>query len=194
MLRRPSYPIPVFASFRHMFDLKDVTFKSDGKHPKTLLDDITVSFPTGEFSAIVGHNGSGKSTLLKLLARKNKPASGDIHLDRAALAGHGTRDFARKVAYLPQNPVVPPHLSVRELVAFGRYPWRGAFGRYRTEDHVMIDRAMSPNFPTVWSPACRGANANGFGCRCYWHRMRRCCCLTSRHQPLMSDINATFCI
>lgn len=125
-----------------MFDLKDVRFQSDGKHPKTLLDDITVSFPTGSFSAIVGHNGSGKSTLLKLLARKNKPASGNIHLDQTALGEHGTRDFARKVAYLPQNPVVPPHLSVRELVAFGRYPWRGAFGRYRTEDHDIIDRAM----------------------------------------------------
>lgn len=181
-----------------MFDLKDVTFKSDGKHPKTLLDDITVSFPTGEFSAIVGHNGSGKSTLLKLLARKNKPASGDITLDRAALAGHGTRDFARKVAYLPQNPVVPPHLSVRELVAFGRYPWRGAFGRYRIEDHAMIDRAMEMTHVTEFSDrlvaSLSGANANGFGCRCFWRRMRRCCCLTSRHRPLMSGINATSCI
>ena len=125
-----------------MFDLKDVVFKSDGKNPKTLLSDISVNFPTGAFSAIVGHNGSGKSTLLKLLARKNKKHSGTITLDNAALESHGTRDFARKVAYLPQNPVVPPHLSVRELVAFGRYPWRGAFGRYRDEDHAKIDQAM----------------------------------------------------
>lgn len=126
-----------------MFDLKDVTFQSDGKNPKTLLDTITVDFPTGAFSAIVGHNGSGKSTLLKLLARKNKLAAGTITLDGLALDEHGTRDFARKVAYLPQNPVVPPHLSVRELVAFGRYPWRGAFGRYRDEDHAKIDQAMA---------------------------------------------------
>ncbi|MCC9623883.1 ABC transporter ATP-binding protein [Thalassospira sp. MA62] len=134
-----------------MFELKDVTFKSDGKHPKTLLDDITISFPTGAFSAIVGHNGSGKSTLLKLLARKNKAASGDIHLDQQVLDDHGTRDFARKVAYLPQNPVVPPHLSVRELVAFGRYPWRGAFGRYRPEDHEKIDQAMEMTDVTGFS-------------------------------------------
>jgi iron complex transport system ATP-binding protein len=125
-----------------MFDLKDVIFKSDGKNPKTLLSDITVTFPTGAFSAIVGHNGSGKSTLLKLLARKNKKQSGTITLAGAVLESHGTRDFARKVAYLPQNPVVPPHLSVRELVAFGRYPWRGAFGRYRDTDHARIDQAM----------------------------------------------------
>ncbi len=125
-----------------MFDLKDVTFKSDGKNPKTLLDGITVAFPTGAFSAIVGHNGSGKSTLLKLLARKNKAHAGTLALDGQNLVDHGTRDFARKVAYLPQNPVVPPHLSVRELVAFGRYPWRGAFGRYRDEDHAKIDQAM----------------------------------------------------
>ncbi|WP_417811580.1 ABC transporter ATP-binding protein [Thalassospira alkalitolerans] len=125
-----------------MFDLKNVSFQSDGKNPKTLLGDITVSFPTGEFSAIVGHNGSGKSTLLKLLARKNKPASGQITLDATVLGDHSTRDFARKVAYLPQNPITPTHLSVRELIAFGRYPWRGAFGRYRAEDHEKIDQAM----------------------------------------------------
>jgi len=134
-----------------MFDLKDVAFKSDGKKPKTLLENITVGFPTGAFSAIVGHNGSGKSTLIKLLARKNKPASGTIQLDGQDLAVHGTRDFARKVAYLPQNPVVPPHLSVRELVAFGRYPWRGAFGRYRDADHAKIDQAMELTHVTAFS-------------------------------------------
>jgi len=134
-----------------MFDLKDVAFKSDGKKPKTLLENITVGFPTGAFSAIVGHNGSGKSTLIKLLARKNKPASGVIKLDGQNLADHGTRDFARKVAYLPQNPVVPPHLSVRELVAFGRYPWRGAFGRYRDTDHAKIDQAMELTHVTAFS-------------------------------------------
>ena len=125
-----------------MFDLKNVSFQSEGKNPKTLLGDISVSFPTGEFSAIVGHNGSGKSTLLKLLARKNKPASGQITLDTQILDTHSTRDFARKVAYLPQRPIVPAHLSVRELVSFGRYPWRGAFGRYRSDDHEKIERAM----------------------------------------------------
>lgn len=134
-----------------MFDLKDIAFKSDGKNPKTLLNDISVTFPTGAFSAIVGHNGSGKSTLIKLLARKNKPASGAIKLDGQELSHHGTRDFARKVAYLPQNPVVPPHLSVRELVAFGRYPWRGAFGRYRDEDHAKIDQAMELTHVTGFS-------------------------------------------
>ncbi len=93
-----------------MFDLKNVSFQSEGKNPKTLLGDISVSFPTGEFSAIVGHNGSGKSTLLKLLARKNKPASGQITLDTQILDTHSTRDFARKVAYLPQSPIVPATL------------------------------------------------------------------------------------
>ena len=134
-----------------MFDLKNVSFQSEGKNPKTLLGDISVCFPTGEFSAIVGHNGSGKSTLLKLLARKNKPASGQITLDTQILDSHSTRDFARKVAYLPQSPIVPAHLSVRELVAFGRYPWRGAFGRYRAEDHEKIDRAMEMTHVTEFA-------------------------------------------
>jgi iron complex transport system ATP-binding protein len=88
---------------------------------------------------------------LKLLARKNKPASGQITLDTRILDTHSTRDFARKVAYLPQSPIVPAHLSVRELVAFGRYPWRGAFGRYRAEDHEKIDRAMEMTHVTEFA-------------------------------------------
>jgi iron complex transport system ATP-binding protein len=126
-----------------MFDLKDVGFRTEGKAAKTLLSDISVSFPTQAFSAIVGHNGSGKSTLLKILARKYRQFSGDIHMGEKALTDHSIRDFARKVAYLPQNPTVPPHLSVRELVGFGRYPWRGAFGRYRPTDFEKIDQAMT---------------------------------------------------
>jgi iron complex transport system ATP-binding protein len=126
-----------------MFHLSNVGFATDGKAPKTLLSGIDVSFPQHAFSAIVGHNGSGKSTLLKLLARKHLPVSGEIKLDGRSLADHAVRKFARKVCYLPQNPVVPPHLDVRELVGFGRYPWRGAFGRYRPEDQEKIEQAMA---------------------------------------------------
>ena len=91
---------------------------------------------------ILGKPNAGKSTLLKLLARKNKPASGQITLDTQILDTHSTRDFARKVAYLPQSPIVPAHLSVRELVGFGRYPWHGPLGRLKAEDRARIERAL----------------------------------------------------
>ncbi|MDP2696973.1 ABC transporter ATP-binding protein [Thalassospira sp.] len=126
-----------------MFDLTNVGFQTDGKNPQTLLSDISVTFPAQKFTAIVGHNGSGKSTLLKLLARKTTPQEGRILLDGHDLATRRIREFSRKVAYLPQNPVVPPHITVRELVGFGRYPWRGAFGRYRPEDYDKIDSALA---------------------------------------------------
>ncbi|RCK50731.1 iron ABC transporter substrate-binding protein [Thalassospira profundimaris] len=126
-----------------MFDLKDVGFRTEGKTAKSLLSGITVSFPTRAFSAIVGHNGSGKSTLLKILARKYRQFDGNIQMGGIALEDRSIRDFAREVAYLPQNPTVPPHLTVRELVGFGRYPWRGAFGRYRADDYEKIDQAMA---------------------------------------------------
>jgi iron complex transport system ATP-binding protein len=71
---------------------------------------------------LIGHNGSGKSTLIKLLARQQLPSSGHLTLDGKPLPSWKSRDFARQVAYLPQQLPAADELTVRELVGFGRYP------------------------------------------------------------------------
>lgn len=47
------------------------------------------------------------------------------------------------MGYLPQHPPGTDGLTVRELVALGRYPWRGPLGRYTTEDQTLIDQAIA---------------------------------------------------
>ncbi len=46
------------------------------------------------------------------------------------------------VAYLPQHPPVTDGVTVRELVCFGRYPWKGAFGRYSQQDYAIVESAI----------------------------------------------------
>lgn len=92
---------------------------------------------------LVGHNGSGKSTLLKLLARQQALSNGTIHFcgeDRSRL---GARDFARRVAYLPQDVTAANGMTVRELVACGRYPWHQALGRFSDTDRQKVDEALA---------------------------------------------------
>lgn len=109
----------------------------------TIVRNLNIGFREGEVTALLGHNGSGKSTLLKVLARQLKPSSGEVSLLGHAFANTGAREFARTVGYLPQHPPGTDGLTVRELVALGRYPWRGPLGRYTGEDHERIDQAIA---------------------------------------------------
>ena len=97
---------------------------------------------SGGLTAIVGPNGSGKSTLLSLLARQAAPDAGTVRLNGRALAGYGARAFAREVGYLPQRLPPVPGLTVRELAGLGRYPWRGALGRWRAQDREAVAAAL----------------------------------------------------
>lgn len=122
-----------------MYELKDLSFTVAGRH---LLQPLSLQLPDGRVTGLIGHNGSGKSTLIKLLARQQAATAGDIRLDGRALASWTDREFARQVAYLPQQLPAVEGLTVRDLVGFGRYPWHGALGRLGDEDHARIADAM----------------------------------------------------
>ncbi|MFW6192086.1 MAG: ATP-binding cassette domain-containing protein [Gemmatimonadota bacterium] len=121
------------------FSLRDVSFSVDGE---TLLEVPGLSFPAGRVSGLIGPNGSGKTTLVKLLARQERPSAGSIRCDGRPLQDWGDREFARRVAYLPQQPPRASGLTVEELVALGRYPWHGALGRFDEDDRAQVEEAI----------------------------------------------------
>lgn len=109
----------------------------------TILSNVSLEFPAGEVVALVGHNGSGKSSLLKILGRQLSPTSGTVTCDGRGLSHYGDRDFARAVAYLPQDLSSGLEMTVRELVGCGRYPWHGALGRFSEIDKGKVDAALT---------------------------------------------------
>lgn len=110
---------------------------------RRLLDGITLDLPKGRLVALIGHNGSGKSTLLKTLARQIAPSGGSVLFDGRDLSGWSGRDYARSLAFMPQTTPPADGMTVRELVALGRYPWHGALGRFGPDDAAAVDRALS---------------------------------------------------
>ena len=107
-----------------------------------VLRKVNVTFPAGAVTALVGANGCGKSTLLKACARQLTPSAGEILVGGADVSRwHRTR-FARTVGFLPQDPVAPEGVTVQELVARGRHPYRGAFGRWRAQDDDAVAEAV----------------------------------------------------
>lgn len=122
-----------------MYQLVDTSFEIDGI---PILHPTNLSFASGKVTTLLGHNGCGKSTLIKLLSRQNHPASGQVMFDGKAISQFSSQDFALNVAYLPQHPPITDGVTVRELVYFGRYPWKGAFGRYSKKDDQLVDDAI----------------------------------------------------
>ena len=140
------------------FALRNISFRVPGR---TLLHPLSLTFPAGKVTGLIGHNGSGKSTLLKMLGRHQPPSEGEILLDAQPLESWSSKAFARKVAYLPQQlppaskafarkvaylpQQLPPAegMTVRELVAIGRYPWHGALGRFGAADREKVEEAIS---------------------------------------------------
>lgn len=98
----------------------------------------------GEVTVLVGPNGSGKSTLLRTLARLQRPRTAELVIDGETDALALTpREFSRRVALLTQGRPTPTGLTVRDVVEFGRYPYRGRWGRGDVDGRAAVDRALA---------------------------------------------------
>ncbi|HYU50593.1 MAG TPA: ABC transporter ATP-binding protein [Candidatus Limnocylindria bacterium] len=84
------------------------------------LDGVTVEFPTGRFTAIMGPSGSGKSTLMHCLAGLDTPTSGEVLLGDVELGGLSDRDLTllrrRRVGFVFQSFNLVPTLSALENI------------------------------------------------------------------------------
>ncbi len=108
-----------------------------------IIQALNVDIPARQMTALVGSNGCGKSTLLKGLARLLKPKSGTVYLDGVAIAKRSTKDVAKRLGLLPQSPVAPEGLTVRELVAQGRYPHQSWLQQWSETDEYFTEQALA---------------------------------------------------
>lgn len=108
----------------------------------TIIENMNLSIPKGKISIIIGANGCGKSTLLKTIARINKPKNGDIFINNKSIKELKEKNIAKEVAFLPQGPTCPSGLTVRELVAYGRFPHQKIIGGLNSHDKDLIDWAI----------------------------------------------------
>ncbi|MBE9180598.1 ABC transporter ATP-binding protein [Oculatella sp. LEGE 06141] len=109
----------------------------------TIIEALDLAIPAGRITALVGPNGCGKSTLLKGLARLVKPKAGVVYLDSASIFKLSTKEVAKRLGMLPQGPVAPEGLTVRELVAQGRYPHQGWLQQWSQEDERFTEQALA---------------------------------------------------
>ena len=113
-----------------------------GYGDRAVVQDLSLRIPDRSTTVIVGANACGKSTLLRGLARLLRPASGAVLLDGEAIHRRSTREVARTLGLLPQDPVTPEGVTVVDLVGRGRHPHQGVFQRWSAEDERAVTEAL----------------------------------------------------
>ena len=108
-----------------------------------IVRNLDLAIPAQKITVLVGANGCGKSTLLRGLARLLKPKSGTVYLDGKDISKLNGKTVAQKLAMLTQSPIAPEGLTVRDLVAMGRYPYQNWLQQWSKEDKEKIQEALS---------------------------------------------------
>ena len=108
---------------------------------KTVVNSVSFEIPKGKVVSLIGPNGAGKSTVMGMISRLIAKDSGSIHFEDKDLAKWKSKELAKKLSILTQHNNIQMKLTVRELVAFGRFPYSG--NRLTTEDQEMIDKAIA---------------------------------------------------
>lgn len=120
-----------------MIELKSVSKCYDDS---VVVDDVSLQLAARGVTAIVGPNGAGKSTLLSMVSRLLPLSQGQVQVDGLDVTQADSRELATRLAILRQDNHLPLRLTVRDLVAFGRFPHTG--GRLTLDDKAHIERAI----------------------------------------------------
>ncbi len=109
---------------------------------KIVLKDLDIEFEEGTLTGIVGPNGSGKSTLLKTIATLLKPLRGTVYIDFKEIFKMSRREIAKTISIVLTERPDAELIKVRDLVALGRYPYTGIFGKLSNRDIDVVKECL----------------------------------------------------
>ncbi len=108
-----------------------------------IVSEASFTADQGDLTVLVGPNGCGKSTLLKAIARVLPLQQGQVRLGQLNVHKTPTKKVAKQLALLPQGPIAPEGLTVRELVSQGRFPHQNLLRQWSKQDAEAVDRSMA---------------------------------------------------
>jgi iron complex transport system ATP-binding protein len=109
---------------------------------KTIVNNVSLSVPTGETVGLLGPNGCGKSSLLRILAGLRRPFSGTVTLDGQNIARIAKKQFACRVAFVEQHGMTESNMRVVDVVKLGRIPHHSPFSNWSRQDDDTVTAAL----------------------------------------------------
>lgn len=110
---------------------------------KAVVSGVNLELIKGQVVGILGPNGSGKTTIIRTICGLLKPVSGAVYLDGRKLSKLTPLEIAEQVAVVLTGQVEAEYLTVRQLVASGRYPYTGWWGALSEKDTAKVEEALS---------------------------------------------------
>ncbi|WP_328321800.1 ABC transporter ATP-binding protein [Streptomyces sp. NBC_00388] len=157
-----------------------------------VVHEADLRLPRGWVTALIGPNGSGKSTLLRAVARLHRARAGQVGVggdgaDSTDALALSRTEFARRVTLLAQSRATPAGLSVREVVGFGRHPYRSRLGGADPDGARLVEHALAVT--DVAGLADRGVESLSGG---QLQRVWFACCLAQDTEVLLLDEPTTY--
>ena len=118
--------------------VSELTKQYDGK---TVVNGVSFEIPKGKVLSLIGPNGAGKSTVMGIISRLIARDAGLVDFEGRDITKWKSKELSKRLAILTQSNQIQMKLTVRELVAFGRFPYSG--GHTTAEDEAIIDQAIT---------------------------------------------------
>ncbi len=120
-----------------MIEVKNISKKYGSK---AVVNQVSFQIKRGQITSFIGPNGAGKSTVLGIMSRLLTKDSGEVYIDGKEISQWDTKELSKVIAILKQSNHLNVRLTIRDLVAFGRFPHSG--GNLTLADEEKIDEAL----------------------------------------------------
>lgn len=118
-----------------------IGYKS-GNKTTIIASGLNGSFEKGELISLVGRNGCGKSTLLRTIAGFQTILEGRVVQEGKDISDYSIQERARLISIVTTNFKPIPNMTVFDLVAMGRSPYTGFWGKLSQDDKKIIDESI----------------------------------------------------
>jgi len=116
--------------------------KMTNRNKTELYNSLSFQLYSGELTCLLGPNGAGKSTLLRTIGGMQHPLHGEIFLNERTLVNYSESELSRQIGLVLTDKTSVGGLTVKQLVALGRYPYTGFFGKLTNQDYAIVNKAM----------------------------------------------------
>ncbi|MBL4668772.1 MAG: ABC transporter ATP-binding protein [Flavobacteriales bacterium] len=114
-----------------------------GYNHKTILENINLESETNKMIALFGRNGQGKSTLLKTISGLLPSINGNFKFEGIDILKLSEKERAKLLSIVSTTQTSIGGITVKDFIAFGRFPYTNWLGINTTKDYQEIDNAIT---------------------------------------------------